>query len=277
MNAPAHGYIHADTPFDLELARLRLLEDRYDEITRRRLEVIGPLIGARCLEVGAGAGSVARMLATTVGPGGSVVATDVDPRFLSDLAPIPGAGPIEVRRHDIVADDLEVGGFDLVHCRALLLHLPKPEQALARMADALRPGGWLLVEDADFTSFRAAQSGHPMRAHFDRVTTRMFGCYAGDKQMDIWFGRRLPGLMDALGLVARGDEVLEFQRVGGGPVAELFRQSFEQMRSFLVSEGQLREEEFEQVQAALVDPDFTFIDSLNVASWGRRSQLGYLG
>jgi hypothetical protein len=49
------------------------------------------------------------------------------------------------------------------------------------------------------------------------------------------------------------------------------------MRSFLVSEGQLREEEFEQVQAALVDPDFTFIDSLNVASWGRRSQLGYLG
>jgi hypothetical protein len=53
------GYAHAATPFEAERERLRLLEARYDDITRDRLALAGDLSGLRCLEVGAGAGSVA--------------------------------------------------------------------------------------------------------------------------------------------------------------------------------------------------------------------------
>jgi hypothetical protein len=65
---------------------------------------------------------VARWLAGRVGPTGRVVATDIDPRFLagSELA------GVEVRRHDIPRDLLETGHYDLVHCRALLMHLKHP-------------------------------------------------------------------------------------------------------------------------------------------------------
>ena len=151
------GYVHADAAFDDELGRLRLLEAHYDPHTFRRLRMFGPLAGDRCLEVGAGAGSVARWLAAQVGPFGQVVATDTDPRFLADAEQ---AG-VEVRRHDILAGPLEPGRYDLVHCRALLCHLADPRQAVRNLAAAVRPDGWLLIEDADYVSLVVAEPGHP--------------------------------------------------------------------------------------------------------------------
>ncbi len=41
------------------------------------------------------------------------------------------------------------GAFDLVHARLMLVHVADRAEALRRMAGALRPGGWLLLEDAD--------------------------------------------------------------------------------------------------------------------------------
>ncbi|MGQ0465653.1 MAG: hypothetical protein ACT4QG_10085 [Sporichthyaceae bacterium] len=54
------------------------------------------------------------MLAAAAGPTGYVVATDCDPRFLTD-AHVAGGARIEVRRHDILRDPLEVAHYDLVH------------------------------------------------------------------------------------------------------------------------------------------------------------------
>ena len=39
--------------------------------------------------------------------------------------------------------------LDLVHARLVLTHVPQRSAALATMASALRPGGWLVVEEAD--------------------------------------------------------------------------------------------------------------------------------
>ncbi len=54
-----------------------------------------------------------------------------------------------MRRHDIVADGLESGAFDLAHERLVLQHLPGRRQALERMIGAVKPGGWVLIEDFD--------------------------------------------------------------------------------------------------------------------------------
>jgi len=110
---PAAGYLPA-SGYHEELARLRLLQERYDARTFGRLTAFGPLAGAVCLEMGAGAGSVASWLAVQAGPSGHVVATDADPRFLAGTE----AAGVEVRRHDILADPLEPARYDLVHCRA---------------------------------------------------------------------------------------------------------------------------------------------------------------
>src|SRR5262245_22870788 len=61
-----------------EHERLRLLESHVDPLSVAAIEAVGLSRGARCLEIGAGAGSIARWLAERVGDPGLVVATDLD-------------------------------------------------------------------------------------------------------------------------------------------------------------------------------------------------------
>jgi len=55
----------------------------------------------------------------------------------------------EVRRPDVGAQPPPQEHFDLVHARLVLVHLPQRAQALAAMVATVRPGGWLLLEEAD--------------------------------------------------------------------------------------------------------------------------------
>jgi SAM-dependent methyltransferase len=268
--APAElrgGYVHAAAAFDDELARLRLLEERYDARTFGRLSTLGPLAGTRCLEVGAGAGSVARWLAGQAGPAGQVVATDADPRFLADAA----AGGVEVRRHDILADSLEAGRYDLVHCRALLCHLADPLRALRNMAAAVRPGGWLLVEDADYVSLIAADPTHPRSARFEAAIRKFLTFVAASRAFDPFIGRRLPSLVAAADLADAGCEAIACHRWGGSVAAEVLRRSMERTREAALRCGVVDAAEFEAVIAATRDPSFGFVDALSVAAWGRVS------
>jgi ubiquinone/menaquinone biosynthesis C-methylase UbiE len=139
-------YVLAQNPAESE--RLSALESAGDPRTFRRIEDLRIAEGWICLEVGAGRGSVAVWLAKQVGLKGKVVATDIDIKFIQDLR-IPN---LEIRKHDILKDDLEEGKYDLVHCRGLLAHLPQPEKALEKMARATKPGGWLFIEEPDYSS-----------------------------------------------------------------------------------------------------------------------------
>ena len=75
--------------------RLGLLERIFDPLSRRRRELVQP--GWRCLEVGAGRGSMAVWLAERVGDHGHVVATDIDLTYLKRLN-VPN---LEVCQHNI--------------------------------------------------------------------------------------------------------------------------------------------------------------------------------
>jgi SAM-dependent methyltransferase len=269
---PRAGYVHAAAAFDDELARLRLLQERYDARTFDRLTAFGPLAGALCLEVGAGAGSVARWLAVQAGPSGHVVATDSDPRFLAGAE----AAGVEVRRHDILADPLEPARYDLVHCRALLCHLPDPARALGVMAAAVRPGGWLLVEDADYCSLVAADPAHPRAPCFDAAMRKFLASIAAGRAFDPFFGRRLPGLAVSAGLADAGHEAIACHRQGAGCAAEVLARSLERAGRRATGDGAVGPGEFAAVLSALRDPSFSFVDALSVAAWGRpRLDLPY--
>lgn len=222
--------------------------------------------GWRCLEVGAGGGSIAAWLGQRVGPSGQVVATDIDPRFVAALA----APYVEVRRHDIAHDDLEAGALDLVHARAVLEHLPEHERALDRLVGALRPGGWLLVEDTDFVSF-VPGSG------MDDAAAALFArCWAvsrvaGEARGSLTdYGRRLYGAVAARGLDELGAEGRVALARGGSPVAEAWRLTAEQLRGAIVGPDKLSEPELDRYLALLQDPAVTWMMPTMVAVWARR-------
>ena len=260
--SPPDRYFAADADADFERERLRLLGQLMDPMTTGRLERLGVGRGWRCLEVGAGDGSVARWLARRVGPEGHVVATDIAPRFLAG----PGLARVEVRRHDILCDFLETGQYDLVHCRALLMHLREPERALARMVAALRPGGWLLVEEGDMEPFADAGPTAAATAMLDRVHRVMTAALQTWGGVDLHLGRRCRALLEHLGLAEVCDERTTWRCRGGDVGARFLRMS---QRLLFEGTGVISPADCEVLRRVYDDPSFAFVHMGMIGAWGR--------
>ena len=262
------GYFAADAEFEAELERLREMEAMSDPLTTRLLAALGVRPGWRCLEIGAGGGSVVRWLSEQVGTNGQVVATDIDLRFLGDLT-LPN---VEVRRLDIVNDDLvEVGVFDLVHCRFVLCHLGAPEMALNRMVTALRPGGFVLVEDLDATCVEAVDGTHPFADGFMSAFPKRARWLSENGIMDMSFGKSLPLLMHRVGLVEVGNEGSSGIARGGELDSSMWLTMSERLDDYLVTEGILSQIEVDATRGALTDPSFWLRNGMTISAWGRRS------
>jgi SAM-dependent methyltransferase len=260
-------YLAKDSPDAFEHARLALLTQIADPITTRRLADLGVGPGWRCLDVGAGNGSVARWLAGRVGLEGHVVATDLNPRFLGGH----GLPNLEVRRHNVLEEDPETAHYDLVHCRALLMHLPDPVRALRRLVHAVRPGGWLLVEEASgYASFGAADPGHARAAGFDRRTRALLAALKATGTMDLDFGRRLPALFEGLGVRDVAHEGVTLAARGGDPLARFEQMTEKLVRDRMVAAGVLTEADFDELSRAYDDRSFWFVGYTFFGAWGRR-------
>src|SRR5579859_4610647 len=190
------SYIY-DNAWGRARERLAAQEARHDPGTILHLEKLGVGEGWHCLEVGAGGGSIAEWLCNRVGRSGRVVAVDIDTRFLNALDP-PN---LEVRQLDIATDDVEVGAFDLVHARMLLEHVAGRDDALRRLVAAVKPGGWILLEELDHVTLLPDPAA-------DAKTQEVWGKFLDDYRKlmtsrggDLDYGRRLFGRLQANGLM----------------------------------------------------------------------------
>ena len=261
-------YFADDSPADREKVRLRALEALCDGATTRRLAALGVAPGWRCLEVAAGRGSVARWLAARAGRSGRVVATDLNPRFLRG-ADLPGN--VEVREHDILQRGFEPDAYDLVHARALLVHMPDPERTVARLAAAVRPGGWLLLEEADFSMFRASDAHYPGAERFDRGVRRLLDAIRGAGIWDDCLGHRTPLFVERLGFERTGHECVPFMARGGDdPGGRFWSLTFPLSGPALVADGAVEQDDLDHVLACLADPAFRFVAGVLFGAWGRR-------
>lgn len=240
------------------------LAELFDGVTRGHFARLGLAAGWRCWEVGAGGRSIPEALAAAVGPAGYVLATDIDPVWLD-----AGAG-YAVRRHDIAADEPpELGTFDLVHARLVLVHIPDRVRALATMVAALRPGGWLLVEDAD-TELQPLvcldESGPAQRrANRLRGAVRELMRRRG---VDLRYGRTLPRVLRQAGLVdvaAAG-----CFPVGGVACDRLEAATVRHVRTELLAAGLTDDAEIDAHLAAVDAGELDLTLAPLFSAWGRR-------
>ena len=136
-----------DNSLSDEGSRLRLLETIADPRSIRLLGDLGVEPGWQCAELGAGGGSMALWLADQVADQGSVMAVDRDVTLLKHLTGRTNVSIVEASIEDL---DLPPGSLDLIHTRNVLMHIDDADDIIGELVDALRPGGVLLLEEADY-------------------------------------------------------------------------------------------------------------------------------
>jgi SAM-dependent methyltransferase len=251
------GYVY-DQRFEGERARLAGMEAQWDPGTFRHIDALDLGSDAACWEIGAGGGSVASWLAARVG---RLLVTDVDTRFLEDLE----SETVTVIRHDVLADP-PPGSFDLIHARLLLEHLADRERVLDQLASSLRPGGWLVIEDYDWTSYGT----DPPSELVDRVTAAVtdFMTAAG---FDPYYGRRLMREVEDSALTNVGAEGRMLVMGPQHPGRDFYRLSLVSLRDAVVQRGAVTDAEIDEVLGEFDRGERTLLSPTMVAAWGQAS------
>ena len=175
---------------------LLLARDRWPD-TAALFERAGLSQGMRCIDLGCGGGEVTLEMARLVAPGGLVTGVDMDEVKLDlgrQAAARHGLGNVEFRLLNVWDWD-EPGGYDAVYCRFLLQHLSQPVDLLRSMWAGVRPGGVLIVEDADFDGWCC----HPPNEGFD-FFLRTYSLVLQRRGGDHALGRKLYGCFLAAGI-----------------------------------------------------------------------------
>ena len=146
---------HADDDYILgansdEVRRLRFQHQAWVQQAYALWERAGFRAGDVVLDLGCGPGFTSFELAAIVGPSGRVIARDQSPLFLDfvraecerlGLQQVePSLGPVEELA-------FTPGSIDGTYARWLFCWLPEPGAALGRVADALKPGGVIAIQD----------------------------------------------------------------------------------------------------------------------------------
>ncbi|MEU3397314.1 methyltransferase [Streptomyces filamentosus] len=259
---PPQGYVFDnDSPHSAR--HHASLEEALDPLTLGHLREAGVAPGMDCLEIGAGAGSVARGLLRLVGPGGTVTATDVKP---GRIAPEPG---LTVLAHDVVTDPLPEAGYDVVVARLVLQHLPERQAVLRRLVRALRPGGLLQVDEFDAGHEPCLLAPSPADARlYERFTTAKSALMRAGGGDPAW-GRRAPAALREAGLTGLRIRPHVLLRAPGTPALGLQLHHLDHLAPRLL-DGGFTAAELDRLHAMMRDPEFAAATGVLYSVQGRR-------
>ena len=263
MGEPESEYLLTNARAET-VVRFDALEEAFDPLTTRHLGRVGVGPGWRCLELGAGGGSIAVWLATQVGPNGRVVATDLDVSRFQDH----DLEQLDVCRLDLVADALPVGPWDLIHERLVLQHVPARLDVLDRMVAALAPGGWIVLEDFDTGEVRTTDRAGPDHALVARVAVAFNQLLAARGGVSDFAANARRELMDR-GLTDTGSSGHVSIAAGGTGFARAVAANTRQVRDQLEAAG-ITPAELDHFLRVIDEPTTLVGSPVLISTWGRR-------
>ncbi len=182
---------------DAERDRLQLQAQVWEPETEALLDRIGVRPGWSCLEVGCGAMGVLGPLSRRVGPNGRVVGLEPDASYIAAAGAFRREAKlenVELLQRSLDDHGLPQDAFDLVHERFVLPHVGAPQQMLERMIALTKPGGIIVVQEGDHSSWNF----HPPAKGWARFVRVIEDTVA--LKSDINIGRRTYALLRGLGL-----------------------------------------------------------------------------
>lgn len=244
-----------------EADRLRLMSRLLDPSSRFHLARTGVGEGWRCLEIGAGNGSVSQWLAEQVGASGHVLATDLRPDLMRGIA----AGNLEVRALDVVHDEPPDAPFDLIAVRALLHHLPERRAVITRMAGWLKPGGWLFVQEPDFYPTWTVEPAS------QKALWEGFLRWAARHEIDYYVGRKVPAWMQQDGLGELSSEGHAILYNGGSDFAQWWDLGLREIAPRLTGESDVPQAALDEFYTLMRDPTYWTTTIAFTATTGRKA------
>ncbi|MGN5376891.1 class I SAM-dependent methyltransferase [Streptomyces lasalocidi] len=237
--------------------RLESIQRSVDTFTTNILKGLPTQTSWNCLELGAGASSIAHWLAARC-PDGRVVAVDLDTRHLD----AGRATNLEIQEADITRHDYAPGTFDLIHARYLFCHLPDRDEMIARAASWLSPGGWLIIEEP--YDLPAAHSPFHL---IQRILTAYQHIYR-ENGADMTWARSLPALLARNALT----DVAYVGNLGcmGGLGKDRWRPLISRVAPALLTSGLITNADLTEFDELLKDPAFIDIPQMTISAWGRR-------
>jgi ubiquinone/menaquinone biosynthesis C-methylase UbiE len=165
----------------------------YVTLTYEMLEVSR---GNSILDVGCGTGDDAVNLYKIVGPDGRVVGIDYSAQLIAEAKARAEKAGASVEFYVGDAHELSQFGdncFDATRAAAVFHHLESPEKALKEMIRVVKPGGSVVIAEADWETL--------LIDHPDIALTRQIMNYHCDENLQNgWIGRQLPRLFKQSGL-----------------------------------------------------------------------------
>lgn len=142
-----------------------------DDLYRRPLAValdrLGDMTNFTCVDVGAGGGDVSVALAELCGAKGRVYAVDIDPIRRNQIAAKAAKFSQVIAITQAVEDLVLPEMVDLAFSRFLLLAVPNPRVAIARMLSVVKAGGWIIAQEPITSAGRVGRS--PIQMDVDDV------------------------------------------------------------------------------------------------------------
>ncbi|MFA7762751.1 class I SAM-dependent methyltransferase [Streptomyces sp. NRRL S-448] len=258
----AAGGRYGEAVFRPELAgeddRIDLGALAYDDFTLARLRALGAGPGWRCLDVGAGTGTVARLLLDRAGVS-EVLAVDRDTAFLR-AHPAPGLTPLEA---DITALDFSPGRFQLVHARFVLMHLRNWPRMIGKLASLVAPGGVLVLGDAVDLTTPAAPT-----TTYGRVMRAMWRGLGDSLGTDVSWVPDYPEHLREAGLLSVGAEILVPPLLPGSPISRFWAGTWERARGPMTATGLVDDAAIDAAIRYLESPDCAALSPGLLTAWG---------
>jgi SAM-dependent methyltransferase len=250
--------------------RLRLIARIQRPAILSLLERAGLRPGMKCLDVGCGGGDVTFELARLVEPSGRVVALDFDEvkiELARAEAETNHLANIEFRVDDI--EQCVLGAeFDFAFCKYIFSHLQNPERVLAKVREALRPGGIVVAVDTNWSGY-FAEPDSSVLGRFVELYIQTLKHRGGNANI----GLRLPSLLTKHGFEGVQMSVLQLAATSG-EVKLLTPITMENIAVSVIAENLASKAEVDNLVSDLYklanDPHTVLSTCRIIESWGYR-------
>jgi SAM-dependent methyltransferase len=243
-----------------EAKRLRLMSNILDPTSIDHLARLPLSEDWVCLEIGAGNGSLSRWLAARIGPKAKVIATDIAPELMDGIT----GNNVEVRKLDVVQDGLPANAYDLIMLRALLHHLPQRREVVVAMTRALKPGGWIFIQEPDFYPTLIVEPDDQAQFWRDFLT------WAAKHNIDYFVGRKIAPHLQELGIEKLASQGHTILYEGGSDFAEWWRLGIGEVAELMLREGATSKERLDHFFQLYNDPKYWTMTIAFTATTGQR-------